>query len=202
MNHRNLVLLAALAAFSATASFAEDKPPSGQEIEALIQQLVSKYPPPSHDTSGQVHTAFKHIQELGLLAFPYLFDHFDDKRYSFTADKGSSDHNWSVGEACSDIVRCHLEPFGTFSNSFAGRRRPNYSAHSKLRGREQAKAWWETHKQKSLRELQIEALEWVVAEEAKTPEWYSEEERADLQETLTKLRASDVPLPPRVPWAK
>ena len=135
----------------------------------------------------------------GHLVFPYLFDHFDDQRYSFTADAGSSDTNWTVGRACSEIVICHVQPYEGLRHR---RTRPSYSEHYKLRTSAGAKLWWEPRKDRSLRELQIETLKWIIAEEAKTPSSYSPEERVYLKDLLRKLGAAKTPLPPSVPWAQ
>jgi hypothetical protein len=220
MNRRRLSYLAALIWFCGTAAVAADKPPSEEEIKTLVQQLVSpnqapvtkspyaKYPA-GYDERAQerVLDAWLQLRRLGPRAFPYLFDFVDDKRYSFTADGGAADVNWSVGQACLDRIRCSLQPYGP--HYLAGEddprgfpRRPNYVRHHNIHEPAGAKTWWETRKDKSLRELQIETLEWVIAEEAKTPEKYSNRERAFLKKVLTKLRTAKEPLKPSVPWLK
>ena len=189
MNRRNAIAIATLISLFVVAGFADDKPPSEKEINTLVKQLVSpnrapktegadaEYPA-SYDRDAQerVRHAWSQLHRMeGHRVFPYLFEHFDDKRYSFTADGGSSDVNWSVGRACSDILICHLQPYGGIAHSgdHPGiRPRPSYSQHHNLRTAAGAKLWWETRKDKSLRDLQIEALEWVIAEEAKTPKTY------------------------------
>jgi hypothetical protein len=74
--------------------------------------------------------------------------------------------------------------------------RPNYLKHNNLWDPKAAAAWWEQRKDKSLRELQLEALQWVLAEEQKAPKQYSEEDRAYLKELISKLEAGTEPLPP------
>ena len=221
MNPPNAIAITTLISLFAVAGFADNKPPSEKEISTLIQQLVSpnrapkiegaeaEYPA-SYDRDAQerVRHAWSQLHDMeGHRVFPYLFEHFDDKRYSFTADGGSSDVNWSVGRACSDLI-CHLQPygdiaFGGYDDTLAGAHpRPSYSQQHNLRTAAGAKLWWETRKDKSLRELQIEALEWVVAEEAKTPAKYPGWDRKQLQIVLTKLRAAKRPLSPSIPWAR
>jgi hypothetical protein len=221
MNRRDaisFVMLIVIVVF-AISGFADDRPPSDEEINSLIQQLASPNQPPKigvsarypadydHDAQKRVRSAWTRLHKCGPQSFPYLFDHFDDKRYSFTADAGSEDYNWSVGKACFDIVRCHLQPLGTFSLSSGdrhgggGRPRPNYFYRQNLQRAAEAKRWWESRKQKSLCDLQIEVLDWVITEEAKTPKEYSDEERTYLLDLLTKLRAGNVPLTPTLPWA-
>jgi hypothetical protein len=53
-----------------------------------------------------------------------------------------------------------------------------------------------------MRDIQIEVLEWTIAEEEKRPEDFSIEEREHLKAVLAKLRQSKDPLPPRWPFAK
>jgi hypothetical protein len=209
MNRRNALLFVALMSLFTVTGFADEKPSSEREINALIAQLVSPNRAPDdkngpdatypvgydRDAQKRVRRAWSQLHRLGHRAFPYLFDHFDDKRYSFTADDGPADMNWSVGLACSDILVCHLQPYGI-------RGQPSYAKHYNLRTSAGAKLWWETRKDKSLRELQIETLEWVIAEEARTPLRYSDQERLYLHDLLAKLRAGSVPLAPSVPWSR
>jgi hypothetical protein len=54
----------------------------------------------------------------------------------------------------------------------------------------------------TLREMQMEALQWVIDEESKDPKGYHDLERRWLAETLASLRQSDKPLDRGVPWAK
>jgi hypothetical protein len=218
MNRRNAIAITTLISLFAVAGFADNKPPSEKEISTLIQQLVSPNPapddkngrdaqyPPDYDHSAQqgVRSAWRQLNQLGIRVFPYLFDHFDDKRYSFTDDEGSRNTNWAVGLACSDILICHLQPFGTLvdDKDACRRPRPSYSEYYNLRTSAGAKLWWETRKDKALRELQIEVLEWIIAEEVKTPANYPDRERASLKDVLTKLRAAKKPLLPSVPWVR
>ena len=146
------------------------------------QRILNGY---DHDAQERVRHAWHKLSRIGIRAFPYLIEHFDDDRYCFTEDSGPGYYNWSVGRACSDIFICHLQPHD-FASHFAlnggdsrfETKRPYYCVYYKLRTSAGAKLWWETRKAKSLRELQIETLEWVIAEEAKTPAIYSDRERA------------------------
>ncbi len=216
----SITFLALLSLF-AKSGLADDKPPSEQEIKTLVQQLVSpnrapqiqydgdaRYPA-GYDRAAQetVCDAWWKLYQMGDRTFPYLFDHFDDQRYCFTEDEGAGNGNWSIGRACSDIVICHLQPYDNYyhlshgEGDNPGRPRPSYSKQYDLRTSAGAKLWWEAHKGKSLRELQIETLEWVIAEEAKTPAIYTDGERAYLHEVLTKLQTEKTPLPPCRAWS-
>lgn len=128
-----------------------------------------------------------------------------------TLDTGFYEENLSVGRLCSEIIDGHIQPWGIFTSP--GKkgnddrftdgdprfrpRRPSYEAHWK-----DFDAWWASHKDKSLREIQIEALEWTIAEELKQPKDYSQDEIDGLKTMLGKLKASDQPLRPSVPFAR
>jgi hypothetical protein len=202
--------LTILFAFVSPNGFADDRPLAESEINRFVEQLVSPNQAPTLDgpdahypanynreSQKKVRAAWRKLRDLGPRAFPYLFDHLDDNHYSFTADAGESDYNWSVGRACFDIVRCQLEPFSV------GRRPqpPNYTFHN-LGKPANARKWWVTHKSKSLHELQVEAVEWVLSEIERTPDRYTEATRKDLKDSLRNLRTSKTPLKPTVPWAK
>ncbi|MGA2031678.1 MAG: hypothetical protein ABSG68_05440 [Thermoguttaceae bacterium] len=171
--------------FLGTSGFAAGNPWPEEKIKAFIKALASP------DNGEHAYVILR--QNIGFRAFPYLLDSLDDERYSFTAWEDSRRVDWSVGRACFEIIRDHLEP--RWKRSGPPRApRPSYSEHCNLNKRAQAKAWWEIRKQKSLRELQIEALEWVVGEEARVPEKYPERDRKYLQAVLAGLRAGDAPL--------
>ncbi len=102
---------------------------ANSDIEELIAQLASpneapkvigngghgphaKYPA-DWDKKAQerVSIARSKLSELGVEAFPYLFEHFDDDRYCMTVDGPAAQSNHSVGRACKYIVLCWLEPY-------------------------------------------------------------------------------------------
>jgi hypothetical protein len=201
---------------------ADDPRMSGDQIEALIEKLVSpneapqikrssgrldspttvKYPEGyNHDAQEQVMAAWLKLREAGTQAFPYLNKHSNDKQYSFTKHS-----NLSVGEACALIVRCHLQPFRR-SVVEAGDRvteayafRPNYAQRHKLSDPVEGVKWWETHKDKTLLELQIEAIEWTIAWETNKPNRYHKRELAYLNEFLESARKASRPIPPYEPF--
>jgi hypothetical protein len=196
---------------------------SETEINDLIAKLVSpnKAPgkvdylaeaePPDFDKAAQhrVYIAWKQLYDIGLPAFPHLLRNVGDKRYSFTRlpGGGSTDMNWSVGRACLDIVRCHLQPYGEIAESDLGTKeshppRPNYIAHYRLREPKAAIEWWEKRKDKSLNDLQFEALVWVIVQEAATPGKYSAKETDYLNDIAAKLRKSSAPLEPGWPFER
>jgi hypothetical protein len=142
-----------------------------------------------------------------------LIEHLDDDRYCFTDEGAHNKQNWTVGAACADILRCNLQPFGAGvrSGSFTlelaegrgnGRKyRPKYAVKHGLENVESAKEWWSTHKDKSLLELQMESIEWTIAEESKDPT-ISDEEREHMAKCLKEAQASDKPLRPSYAFPK
>src|SRR6266404_6232526 len=123
------------------------------EINDLIAKLASpnKAPGKLDDEAGakpagfseaaqhRVYAAWKQLYDIGFPAFPYLLRNVGDKRYSFTRGSagGETDMNWSVGLACLDIVRCHLQPYGERAESEGLTKdshpaRPNYIRHYHL----------------------------------------------------------------------
>jgi hypothetical protein len=196
----------------AAVAFADEPEVSKEEIQHLIVDLVSPNPAPvrkgsraiypeGYDRNAQakISTAFHKLFQLGPRAFPYLFDHLDDKRYSLTGQGMEADENKSVGQLCFDIIYCHLQPYGRFAKSRSNMSRlqvPSYFQHFKLSDPAGAREWWKTHQDKSLQELQNEVLEWIVTEEDKDPEKYIKAERDSKRKLLEKLRAADAPFKP------
>jgi hypothetical protein len=192
------------------------EPLSEQQIRSLIAELASPLPAPKVEygtamyPEGSNRQAYKEakgpwgrLRQAGTQAFPYLFESLSDDRYSFTEDAGENDYNWMVGRACFDVVRCQIEPWDNNQlpvNGKYNRRRPRYTDRL-LHNPRAAKAWWETHKQLSIHDLQLEILQWVIAEEAKMPEKYSSSEREYLNALLTNLQRGTTIYPPTRPWS-
>jgi hypothetical protein len=193
------------------------EPVSKAEIRSLIAELASPLPAPKIENGeavfpeGSDRRAYRkakgpwlRLQDAGLQAFPYLFECLNDDRYSFTDDAGESDNNWTVGRACFDVVRCQIEPWYhkqlPGANGSFYRLRPRYTNRF-LHNPKAAEAWWETHKHLSIHDMQLEVLQWVIAEEAKMPDDYSSPEREYLNVLLTKLRSGTAIFPPWVPWS-
>ncbi len=197
-------------------------PPTDKEIKTLIDQLVSPNPEPitrglpiidlpaGYDRRKQakVLAARSRLLELGPPAFPFLIERLKDERYCLTTENGISGvyRNRSVGDICRKIVFVQLQPFG----SWQGRGKPPLPSypHHFLESREAAKAWWEKNKHKTLYQMQLEALDWVIAEEAKRPGDFTAKEKEVLQKIRKDLVKSGKPLPPgddgveQVHWSK
>jgi hypothetical protein len=193
-----------------------EAPPTEKEIKALIEQLVSPNPKPIVNKRGapeielppgfvlkkqeKVHAARSRLMELGLPAFPLLIESENDERYSLTTSDSASGWytNESIGHICKDILFGQLQPYG-FWPKLKGEpqgkpKRPSYPARF-LNSQEAAKAWWEKNKGKTLYQMQVEVVDWVIAEEAKRPGDFIEEEKQYLQKTREKLVDSGKPLP-------
>lgn len=201
------------------ASWVTGAPPRKQ-IESLIAQLASPNKPPGkiddaadelpsdfdRPAQERVFKAWKQLYDRGIEAFPYLLKNVGDKRYCFTMDVGSTDFNLSVGSACLDIVRSYLEPFGSFAKGEGGPLtravRPQYVNHFKLSDRKSAEQWWNARKTKTMRDLQIEVLDWVIGKERENGKKYSKEEITYIEDVLTKLRKSNEPLKPLWPFSR
>lgn len=219
------MLLPAVAATSLTVAFAADAPkgnskkkapPTEKEIKALIDQLASPNPkpivnkkrvpsidlPPGFDPEKQdkVHLARSKLVELGPLAFPFLIERENDKHYSLTTcdDLSGWFKNESVGYVCRTIIFGQIQPYGYWQEVGSDPRgkphRPSYPGHF-LKSRETEKAWWEKHKEKSLYQMQLEALDWVITEEAKRPGDFIDKEKQYLQKLRKKLVKGGKPLP-------
>ncbi len=184
-----------------------------RNINEWISQLVSPNPAPKtlygngvegvadvypaeYDQAAQnvVSNARNRLHNAGYEALPYLMQHLDDRRYSFTADAGECDVNWSVRTACRDLIRCFLEPYGNFGSERDLALRPSYFLHCKLFEPKAAAEWWRTHKDKSLHDLQLESVQWVITEEVKTPGRFRIEDGQLLQSELAELQSSSAPL--------
>jgi hypothetical protein len=210
--------LVAFLSLLTTALSADEPTVADADIEALVAQLVSPNPEPlrrnsptatypaGYDRNAQklVDHARLKLSDLGIRAFPILIKYLDDKRYSSTQDSGAVDENWTVGRTCKIVLTCHLQPYDSriFAADTGGepsiRYRPTYSA-AFTGSSKAAKQWWEASKEKSLHDLQLEAVEWVVAEQAKDPEKYSNKDRKYMDGVRRKLLATDKPLKPSSP---
>lgn len=189
-----------------------------QEIKALIDQLVSPNPkpitgdedrsvapyyrlPPGFDREKQklVVEAMGELKAQGLRAFPFLIDRWDDKRHCLTISVGINGYhrNQTVGKTCKMIVFDQVQPFAPWGMRGEPERRkkpyrPDYPARF-LSSKTDALKWCEEHKGKSLAEVQLEVLDWVIAEEGTEAEKYPAVEHEYLQglrKNLTDKRQS------------
>lgn len=189
-----------------------------KRVDELVEQLASKNPSPREvkgstaefpagfdkNLQKPVYKAYRELNALGKAAFPQLIAHFDDARYALTADGGSMDKNFTVGELCYYLVELQIQPDKGWAAGPGDPRfrrfRPHFPTHIGLRDKSAALKWWEASKDKSLVEIQIAVTEWTIAEEEKVPAEFSQEEHEDLARRLRELRSTGKPLPAAVPW--
>jgi hypothetical protein len=103
----------------------------------------------------------------------------------------------SVGKVCQAIIRFQLQPSVHHAEKRheKGHYPPSYTGRF-LASQKAARRWWEEHKDKSLYQMQLEVLDWVIAEEAKQTDNYTDAERRELQTLRKKLVKGGKPLPP------
>ena len=113
-------------------------------------------------------------------------------------------HNLTVGDVCQRLIYGQVQPSGcrqVYSPSTSAIYKPPQAPTCRpiypivfLSSKEKARQWWEKHKGKRLDEIQLEVLDWIMAEETKQPKEVSDMERQLLQETRQKLASSRKPL--------
>jgi hypothetical protein len=189
------------------------KSPTDAEIKALVDQLVNPNPRPmtnksprfrypkdfDHEKERKVDEARRKLLDLGTRAFPFLIERWDDHRYSLVTCNGLSGayDTMNVGSVCYAIVYSQVQPYGTWAENKVGDPRsvpgrPGYS----LGEKKEALIWWEKNKSKSLKEIQLEVLDWVIAEETKKPKSYIDEERKALADMRAELVKTGNAIPP------
>jgi hypothetical protein len=198
---------------AASARAEEPKQLSDKEIKALIEKLTSPNPEPKaakdpclkvpadFDRKKQelVNQAFEDLHKAGPQAFSQLVASWEDKRYSITVAHCLSGayYNWTVGEACRAIIYDQLQPYGTWQEGGGDPRsmahRPGYP-HEFLWTEKETKDWLAARKAKSLGEMQLEILDWIVGEEAKEPDKFTKSEKDKLQQRRKELADGRKPL--------
>jgi hypothetical protein len=159
-----------------------NKPPFEGEV------CVHFETPPDFDETAQdrVCAAREKLLSMGIAAFPYLVQHADDPRYSYTACY-SAYRNHSVGYACCRIIEKQIEP--------AYRPTPHrqsdgthYIPSTYLQSQGDLTRWWASHSRMSLRELSIEATKWSIAQEERADFKTQEDRDRSLQPLRKQLR--------------
>lgn len=173
-----------------TAAPLPEAKPDKDKIEALIAQLrsankephvkITNYPgivndfielPKDYDEKAQevVRNARSQLEEIGDEAFPFLIAHRNDKEYSLSIEQCKWEP-FSVGDVCLMILERHVASVSTiykprfdtchFAEGYS------YRVDSRLREvRIALRKWYDEHKSCKLREMQIERVEWAIAQE-------------------------------------
>jgi hypothetical protein len=165
--------------------------PDRMAIEALVAQLRSpnKDPnpklrngyfkfPEDFDFRAQegVEAARQKLLQLSTDAFPVLIEHLNDKGYCRSVE-GAVLSGHSVGRECFEIIEEQVVVSGMSYKSRKGsdgewhvhwRYFTQFSDGGKaLYTAEGMRRWWKEHKHQSLREMQIEAVQWGIDREQK-----------------------------------
>lgn len=183
------------------------------EIASLIAKLSSPNRAPTERSGPElryptgysrkkqdvVKDARWQLTAKGLRAFRQLIAQWENNHYSLTYTNGISGYmrNATVGEVCRIIVYDQIQPYGFWplaGDDPRGKpKRPGYPSEF-LRDAKSAREWLERYKDKSLYDLQLMALEWVIAEEAKRPEDFTDEEREELSRLRSTLIETKTPM--------
>ncbi len=182
------------------------------DCEQLVAELVNPGRPPfkrsyvfDEDLKNQdeirarqkkVEAAYARLSDGIEVSLPVLMKHIGDEPFSHVADNPFSGSiiKVSVGGACADIVREHVEVYhGHTEGLEAGDRPTSLWFISDCGGMEK---WWQSRKGKPLAELQLEAIEWVLRHER--PKYKSEKEWAEsrraLEDIARAIRTSRTPI--------
>lgn len=142
--------------------------------------------PKGYDREAQerIATVRKTLADNIEEALPALIAALDDKRYCMTTrwQEGDTYFNESVGSVCEGIIASHLEVyFDCFS--FSGPTRFNSYRYNVI-----SKEWYSDRQDKSLVELQIEAIDWAIEKRKAEPEEKLWDRSGDELTKLQKLR--------------
>jgi len=158
--------------------------PRGKAFE-LVEMLASPNMPPnlgakrgfadlkpSYDLKAQdrVNSAWQELVETREDAIPALIEGLNDKRYCTTAAPYSMYVDYTVGDICRKILASRLEFYRSF-DAFRPplpEKGPSYiDAHFK--DPDSGRKWIEARKGKALWEIQVDVLEWLIADERRHP---------------------------------
>jgi hypothetical protein len=174
--------------------------PDKTAIEAQIARLRSpnKDPnpkreprtdyPEDYDRKAQeaVFDAKRQLTKMGKDAFPALIEHGNDEGYSLSISIAVLG-GYSVGDVCLMIIEGQVDLAGMRYKARDGadgkihNHEGYFSQYQGAKGGRRAafKKWYDEHQAKTLKEMQIEALEWAIKREKaigfpgeKSKEWY------------------------------
>jgi hypothetical protein len=216
---RNLLLGLALSTGAALCGAEpEPAPATPEQIRTLLDELVSPNPKPitgreekrvgpeyklpegfDRKKQERVHAARAKLKQLGPVAFPFLIERWSDERYCLTKSNGISGYcyNASVGDVCRDVLFNQLQPYSFWpilDDDPRGKpKRPSYpNAH--LGTAADAVKWHQKHKGKTLHQLQVMVIDWVIEQESKRPADFTDKERAELKGIRDELLKSGKPI--------
>ena len=185
---------------------AQDNGVKEVDVSKLINALASENPapierrgpdlkyPPGYDHKKQesVRIARSELKALGPTAFGTLIANWGDERYCLTYSVGINGYmyNATVGKMCRIIVYDQIQPYGIWPRTDDDPRgkpkRPCYPSVF-LAEAKGAEKWFEEHKSKSLYEIQLKVVDWVVDRESENPKDFTDDEREYMKELRKKL---------------
>jgi hypothetical protein len=185
-----------------------------EECERLVEQLVNPDKPPVlgnkdlelpkgvtaralEEKQKNVKPAYDKLSANIEDALPILAKHLNDTRFSYvyTQPRSGVYKTASVGEACSDLIGEHVEVYHRHVKKIV------YDAELSLDfindGCGGIEKWWKTRKKKTLAELQLEGIKWVLRQ--KKPEHFKSKRdwtraKKALEKMAKKIRDSGNPI--------
>ncbi len=155
-----------------TRTFSDFRPDRPQDLVNLLADTTSQFNPPA------AVLAYDKLISMGTAVFPALIASLPDRRPACPCFQADTSTRTTVGDACLNIIVWQVE---WYSYNKSG---PSYLT------RDNIAAWWQSHQQKTLPELQIEAIEWTIARvEADDAYRWRREQEAGFH-TLTEMKAS------------
>ena len=141
-------------------------------LSELIEKLANKnkippkegakaYPiwPRGYDWTehDRIRDAIKELNARAGEDMAELVNHLGDRRYCATIASPSGAYNdWTVGRVCEYILRVNVEPFQLPGDKRFDSYMPAYSGGDRVKRLQQ---WWKDRRDKSLMDLQLEAIE-------------------------------------------
>ena len=174
------------------------------QIAAWIEQLASTNSAPVRKEEGhqvlrrpvnwdeeaqnRVQEAYARLAQAGKQAFPQLLQSLQDIRYSMTVAY-AEEVNLSVGDACRRIITNQIEVVGMRYKSRLGADGKSHMCPGFIdnRYRGNLPKWWRENKEKSLVDMQVDALSWRIAQEARIGFTNQEQHDRYMGELLDKL---------------
>lgn len=197
----------------ASSGNAQDNGDLQLDVPRLINALASENPapterrgpdlkfPPGYDRKKQesVNSARRKLKALGAGAFKSLIENWGDERYCLTYSVGINGYmyNATVGKMCRTIMYDQIQPYGIWPRTDGDPRgkpkRPSYPSVF-LNDEKAAAKWLEEHQDKSLFEIQLMVIDWVIEQESSSPQDFTDEERATMQQLRDELVKSMKPM--------
>jgi hypothetical protein len=170
--------------------------------------------PPNYDWEAQKRIdenrklLSAHVEE----ALPFLVEGCTDSRYSLS-QRWAEDYviNSSVGDVCGDVIARYVEVFREYMSfsdpvewhqyNFVPHLSKTIDPHVNGMQEKEFRDWWRQRKDKSLRDLQIEAFDWAIEKRRKRYGQFKDSEQPGDLKGLTaardKLSRDTTYLPPQ-----